>query len=81
MNASLSSPADLAQGDAPALTTQIREALLDVPGTATLHHGANLEGMRTAWRLIGPAAAAVVTLKLRQTGWAAVTCSGCTRGA
>jgi hypothetical protein len=81
MNASLSSLADLPQGDAAALTIQIRAGLFDVPGTATLHHGANLEGMRTAWRLIGPAAAPVVTQELRQTGWAAVTCSGCTRGA
>jgi homoserine O-acetyltransferase/O-succinyltransferase len=37
-----------------------REGLLEVPGEVALHHGGRLDGMRIAWRLVGPANAPVV---------------------
>ncbi len=39
---------------------QVREGILEVPGEIALHHGGRLDGVRIAWRLAGPASAAVV---------------------
>ncbi len=38
----------------------LREGILEVPGDIELYHGGRLEGVRIAWRLVGPAAAPVV---------------------
>jgi homoserine O-acetyltransferase len=38
----------------------VREGILEVPGEVVLFHGGKLSGMRIAWRLVGPANAAVV---------------------
>jgi homoserine O-acetyltransferase len=38
----------------------VREGILDVPGEVSLYHGGRLTGIRIAWRLVGPANAAVV---------------------
>ena len=38
----------------------VREGVLAVPGEVALHHGGRLDGMRIAWRLVGPAGAPVV---------------------
>jgi homoserine O-acetyltransferase len=48
------------ESHAVARAREIREGLLEVPGAITLHHGGQLEGMRIAWRLLGPANAPVV---------------------
>jgi homoserine O-acetyltransferase len=37
-----------------------REGMLEVPGEIALHHGGKLDGMRIAWRIVGPANAPVV---------------------
>jgi len=38
----------------------VREGVLEVPGEIALHHGGRLDGMRIAWRVVGPANAPVV---------------------
>jgi homoserine O-acetyltransferase len=44
----------------PAPEMVVREGILDVPGEVSLYHGGRLTGIRIAWRLVGPANAAVV---------------------
>ncbi len=39
---------------------QVREGLLEIPGTLTLHHGGRLAGVRVAWRMTGRANAPVI---------------------
>jgi homoserine O-acetyltransferase/O-succinyltransferase len=48
------------ESHAVARVREVREGVLEVPGSHTLHHGGRLEGMRIAWRLVGPAHAPVV---------------------
>lgn len=48
------------ESHAIARAREVREGILEVPGTLTLHHGGRLEGLRIAWRLVGPANAPVV---------------------
>lgn len=38
----------------------VREGVLEVPGTLSLHHGGALEAVRIGWRLTGPAGAPVI---------------------
>jgi homoserine O-acetyltransferase len=91
MNASLSPlAAGLAAEGAPVPEIQIREGILEVPGKVALHHGGSLEGMSIAWRLAGPAGAAIVcalggisasrrvclTEDPRQSWWSAVAGPG-----
>ena len=40
--------------------SSVHDGVLDVPGQIKLHHGGVLDGMRIAWRLIGPVNAPVV---------------------
>jgi homoserine O-acetyltransferase/O-succinyltransferase len=40
--------------------TGVRDGVLEVPGEVPLHHGGKLDGMRIAWRIVGPANAPVV---------------------
>jgi Homoserine acetyltransferase len=49
-------------GDAvsSARESSVREGILEVPGRVTLHHGGTLEGVRIAWRLVGPSGAPVI---------------------
>jgi homoserine O-acetyltransferase/O-succinyltransferase len=44
----------------PAPEGAVREGMLEVPGEVSLYHGGRLEGIRIAWRLVGPANAPVV---------------------
>jgi homoserine O-acetyltransferase/O-succinyltransferase len=48
------------QSHTAAPAREVREGILEVPGEITLHHGGRLEGVRIAWRLVGPANAPVV---------------------
>jgi homoserine O-acetyltransferase len=45
---------------APAADLVTREGILEVPGAVSLYHGGTLQGMRIAWRIVGPANAPVV---------------------
>lgn len=45
-----------------AMRLSVRDGVLEVPGTLTLHHGGTLESARIAWRLAGPASAPVVVV-------------------
>ncbi|MGH8302676.1 MAG: hypothetical protein ACRET5_14540, partial [Steroidobacteraceae bacterium] len=44
----------------PAADPAVRDGILDIPGEMALHHGGRLSGVRVAWRMVGPANAAVV---------------------
>src|SRR5512146_761326 len=44
----------------PAADPAVREGILEIPGEMALHHGGRLQGVRLAWRMVGPASAPVV---------------------
>jgi homoserine O-acetyltransferase len=68
----------------------VREGVLEVPGEIALHHGGKLDGMRIAWRVVGPANAPVVcalggisahrrvclTEEVRQSWWPEIAGTG-----
>ena len=49
-----------ADGAAAPATTQLREGILEIPGAVKLFHGATLDGVKLAWRMVGPVSAPVV---------------------
>ncbi len=62
MNASVDAVSSHRAQPAPVIAPDwvVREGMLEVPGEVSLHHGGKLEGLRIAWRLVGPASAPVV---------------------
>lgn len=45
---------------APARDYPFRDGVLEIPGEVALYHGGRLQGVRIAWRLVGPPAAPVI---------------------
>jgi homoserine O-acetyltransferase len=60
--------------------SELREGILEVPGTLQLHHGAQLDGVHVAWRLSGPALAPVVVALGGISAHRVVYSQGHTRG-
>jgi homoserine O-acetyltransferase len=54
------SPASVHAPILPAADPAVREGVLEIPGEMALYHGGRLNGVRVAWRLVGPANAPVV---------------------
>lgn len=64
----------------PGATCEVREGVLEVPGTFELHHGDKLEGVTIAWRLAGVSGGPVVAALGGISAHRAVFSSGATRG-
>lgn len=60
--------------------SEVREGVLEVPGTFELHHGGRLEGVSIAWRLAGISGGPVVAALGGISAHRAVYSSGLTRG-
>ncbi len=59
-DAGLGAARDAARAPCPLADLTVREGVLELPGELILHHGGRLSSVRLAWRMAGPANAAVI---------------------